>query len=74
MSLVGKLGCLPCHHVHSFHKKKQKKSKYKLKKNKTKKKHSISNTDPSGETNPYKFLLHPLLSEEPDLHPAANGA
>ena len=31
------------------------------------------NTDPSGETIPYKFLLHPLLSAEPDLNPAMNG-
>ena len=23
---------------------------------------------------PYKFLLHPLLSAEPDLNPATNGA
>ena len=23
---------------------------------------------------PYKFLLHPLLSAEPDLNPAMNGA
>ena len=35
---------------------------------------AVSNTDPSGETNPYKFLLHPLLSAEPDLNPATNGA
>ena len=34
----------------------------------------VSNTDPSGETNPNKFLLHPLLSAEPDLNPATNGA
>ena len=35
---------------------------------------SLSNTDPSGETNPNKFLLHPLLGAEPDLNPATNGA
>ena len=34
----------------------------------------ISNTDQSGETNPNKFLLHPLLSAEPDLNPTTNGA
>ena len=33
---------------------------------------SLSNTDPSGETNPNKFLLHPLLSAEPDLNPATS--
>ena len=36
MSLVGKLDCLPCHHVHSFHKKRRRrKKKTALKKNKT---------------------------------------
>ena len=35
---------------------------------------SISNTDPSEETNPNKFLFQPLLSAEPDLNPATNGA
>ena len=34
----------------------------------------LSNTDPSGETNPNKFLLHPLLSAEPDLNPVTNSA
>ena len=34
--LVGKLDCLPCHHVHSFHKKRRKKEKSIIKK-KTKK-------------------------------------
>ena len=32
------------------------------------------NTDPSGKTIPYQFLLHPLLSAQPDLNPATNGA
>ena len=36
--------------------------------------HSISNTDPSGETNPNKFLSHPPLCAAPDLNPATNGA
>ena len=37
-------------------------------------KQSIFNTDPSGEINPHKFVLHPLLSAEPDLNPVTNGA
>ena len=28
----------------------------------------------AGKQIPYKFLLHPLLSAEPDLNPATNGA
>ena len=28
----------------------------------------------AGNQIPYKFLLHPLLSAEPDLNPATNGA
>ena len=34
----------------------------------------VLNTDPSGKQIPYKFFLHPLLSAEPDLNPATNGA
>ena len=35
--------------------------------------HSMSNTDPSWETNACKFLLHPLLTAESDLNPTTNG-
>ena len=37
-------------------------------------KKSVLNTNPSGETIPYKFLLHSLLGAEPDLNPGTNGA